>query len=159
MEINYLFVIILIIFILSIYLLIKYLKNKYIVIGILVLFLFLIFAILSPAMHLLLIQPSKYELQQGTNHISINLIKGLYRIKIYEDNQFYENSSAYFHASGFVKSDIEKKFDLPSDKEGRLINFLEFEVDKIFKRVQIDFLLNYEADMTNKMYLLCQPRK
>jgi len=159
MEINYLFVIILIIFIISIYLLIKYIKNRYIIIGIVVLFLFLIFAILSPTMHLLFIKPSKYELQQGTNHISINLIKGLYIIKIYEDKQFYKNSSAYFHASGFVKSDIEKKFELPSDKEGHLINFLEFEVNKIFKRVQIDFLLSYEADTTNKMYLLCQPTK
>lgn len=159
MEINYLFVVILIIFILSIYLLIKYIKNKYIIICIGVLFSFLIFVILSPTKHLLLIQPSKYELQQGTNNISINLIKGLYRITIYEDKKFYENSSAYFHASGFVKYDTEKKFDLPSDKEGHLINFLEFEVDKIFKRVQINFLLSYEVDTTHKMYLLCQPRK
>ena len=159
MKINYFSIFVLIIFILSIYLSYKYIKNKYIVFVACLVFAFFIVTIFYPTMHLLLIQPSKYELKQGTNHISINLIRGLYRITIYEDGKFYNDGTINFHTRGYIESDIKKELVLPTENEKSIKNYLEFRVDKIFKRVQIDFLLSYEADMTNKMYLLCQPRK
>lgn len=159
MEMNYYFIIILIIFIFLLFYLLKYIKVKYIFICAVTLFALFIVLVFYPTMHLLLIQPSKYELKNGTNHISINLIKGLYRITIYEDGKYYEDSSINFNASGYIESDIKKELSLPSKNGESIKNYLEFEVDKIFKRVQIDFIISYKADMTNKMYLLCRPTK